>query len=574
MFSAFSFFVFLIAILSMGIFLLLIWGRAFVIPRIKLKSETPRIIPEFPPAIQASSNGIAKKLEFFLAIGAIIIYLSVRLIGLECFPIYFFADEAAQTVLAEELVENDFRIGEELFPTYFYNVDKYSLSVSVYLQVLPYLLWGKSIAVTRGVSVLVSLLGAITVGLILKQIFRTQYWWLGILTLSVTPAWFLHSRTAFETVMATAFYAVFLYAYLLYLYRSPKFLYLMVFAGALTFYTYNPTRMVILVSGGLLLFSDFRYHWQNRKVVLLSMLFLGIFAVPYFRFQYYHPFVEWDHLFLLNSYWTHEISFAEKILYFSKEYLKGLSITYWYAPKTQDIPRHVMLGYGHLLWFLLPFMLVGLWQAIRNWQSPAYRVLLIALLSAPVGGALLENNVTRTLSIVVPVSLLTVIGILKAVDLLRFLRERQTFLAIGLFLVFCLGNVVILYDVLENGPTWFDDYGLHGMQYGGKQVFTKVNDFLNESPGVRAGVSYQLSYQWLNGPEMVKKFFIDEPERFFWAVWEIIEEQNITFDVGTLFVVSPDEWKNVLGANTHEFVVLEIIPYPDKSPGFYFVIKK
>src|SRR3989337_1972766 len=37
------------------------------------------------------------------------VYLATRLIGLEDFPIYFFTDEAVQTLLASDYVQNGFR---------------------------------------------------------------------------------------------------------------------------------------------------------------------------------------------------------------------------------------------------------------------------------------------------------------------------------------------------------------------------------------------------------------------------------------------------------------------------------
>jgi len=93
---------------------------------------------------------------------AISIYLLTRLVGLSAFPIYFFSDEANQTILAQDLVRDNFKsTNGEFLPTYFYNVDKYSLSASVYLQVLPYLVIGKSVFVTRATSVLVTLLAAV-----------------------------------------------------------------------------------------------------------------------------------------------------------------------------------------------------------------------------------------------------------------------------------------------------------------------------------------------------------------------------------------------------------------------------
>ena len=129
---------------------------------------------------------------------AIIIYLATRLIGLVDFPIYFFTDEAVQTVLAADLVRDHFHNYDKVFlPTYFKNGSNYNLSLSVYLQVLPYLLFQKSVFVTRLTSVLVTLLAAYAVGLVMRDFFNARFWWAGTLILSVTPAWFLHSRTAF-----------------------------------------------------------------------------------------------------------------------------------------------------------------------------------------------------------------------------------------------------------------------------------------------------------------------------------------------------------------------------------------
>ncbi len=104
------------------------------------------------------------------------IYLVTRLVGLTHFPIYFFTDEAAQTVLAGDLVRDHFKnYAGDFLPTYFENGGYYRLGVSVYVQVLPYILFGKSIAVTRGASVFITLLGVVAFGLILRNHFRLRY---------------------------------------------------------------------------------------------------------------------------------------------------------------------------------------------------------------------------------------------------------------------------------------------------------------------------------------------------------------------------------------------------------------
>ncbi len=298
---------------------------------------------------------------------ALVIYLLTRLIGLDRFPIYFFTDEVIQTVLAADLVRDNFVDHDKVFlPTYFRNVYQYNLSTSVYLQVLPYLLFGKSIFATRAASALVSLLAPIAVALALRDIFKLRYWWSGALIVAIAPAWFLHSRTAFETVLATSFYAVFLYLYLLYRYRSPRYLYPALVMAALTFYSYSPAQLYIGVTGGLLLLSDARYHWENRRVGLRGVGLLVLLAIPYLRFRFQFGQALSEHLNQLGSYWVAEIPLSEKISRYVREYLYGLSPGYWFVPNDTDLTRHIMKGYGHLLRPTLLFLVIGLMLAVRQ----------------------------------------------------------------------------------------------------------------------------------------------------------------------------------------------------------------
>jgi 4-amino-4-deoxy-L-arabinose transferase-like glycosyltransferase len=270
---------------------------------------------------------------------ALIVYFLTRLIGLAQFPIYFFTDEAIQTMAAADLIRDGFRDEEKtLFPTYFKNGPFYNLSASVYLQALPYVLFGKSVFVTRTVSVLVGLLAAISIGLILRDIYKVPYWWAGVSLLTIAPAWFLHSRTAFETVIFVSFYALFLYLYLLYRYRSPRYLNWAVLAAALAFYSYSPGQLVMGVTALLLLISDGRYHWENRKTLLRGLGVALLLALPYIRFRWQHQGAPLDHLRLLGSYWVQPIPLREKISHYWSEYFYGLGPSYWFIPNERDLP--------------------------------------------------------------------------------------------------------------------------------------------------------------------------------------------------------------------------------------------
>ncbi len=500
---------------------------------------------------------------------SLLLYLFVRLIGLTNFPIYFFTDEAVQTVLAADLLRDNLKGADQVFlPTYFENGGQYNLSLSVYLQVIPYLLFGKSVFVTRATSVLVTLGAAACLGLILREFFQVTYWWSGVLLLSMAPAWFLHSRTAFESVLFTSLYCGFLYAYLLYRNRSPRYLYLSLVVAALAFYAYSPGQMVMLVTGVLLFLTDLRYHWENRAVALRGLGLLILLALPYLRFRWIHPEAPLEHLQRIGSYWVTSLPLNEKLARFKSEYLYGLSPGYWYIPNGRDFIRHLMKGYGHLLKATLPFAVIGLALALRRIRNPAHRVTLIALLAAPTGGALAEIGITRVLVFVIPATLLTALGVNWVLGWLERRHIPQRLLAFGVFLAFATVNVYMLRDALINAPTWYQDYGLGGVQYGARQLFAAVQEHLERNPGTKMIVSPS----WANGTDVLARFFLSDPLPIQLGSIEGYLFQHLPIDENTLFVMTPEEYQTATTSGKFTDIRVEqTLPYPDGRAGFYFV---
>ena len=220
-----------------------------------------------------------EEISFLIAIG---VYLGVRLVGLSAYPISFLGDEAVQVVDAARLVENGFRDEYgDLLPTYLRNGPYLNLGVSVYLQIVPYWLFGFSEVVARGITVIVTLSGAVALSLLLRDVFRVRLWWTGVLLLSLAPAWFLHSRTALEAPIGCSFYAWFIALYLRFrVTGTPWALYGAVAFGGLTFYSYAPLKAVVIVTTLLLLCSDARWLIARRQVVGRAAVLVTVMALP------------------------------------------------------------------------------------------------------------------------------------------------------------------------------------------------------------------------------------------------------------------------------------------------------
>ncbi len=500
---------------------------------------------------------------------ALLVYLLTRLIRITDFPIYFFTDEAIQTLLASDFVRDGFKGYDGVFlPTYFSNYGKYSLGTTVYLQIVPYLLFGRSIWVTRTTAALATLLAAGSLYLILRKVFHSKAPWLGILVLAATPTWFLHSRTAFEACLASSFYVAFLYFYMRYRDDSPRHLYPAALMAALAFYSYNPTRIVVAVTAILLLFNDLRYHWQQRKTVLITLGVTVVCALPYLRFTLVHQGENLKHLQLIGSYWFQPISLGEKLSRFAGEYFKGINPVYWYFPSDKDLNRHVMKGYGHLLWASLPLMLTGFGIAIKNIKSSAHRVLLIAVLAAPSGAALVGLGITRSMTIVIPHVLFCAMALSAGLDWLAARKLPRLALNLSIFALLSVFNFWMLNDALVNGPLWYEDYSLTGMQYGARQLFSAVQETLNDNPGIEISVSPS----WANASDIIARFILGDPLPITMeSIYGYINEPK---DLSSehLFVMIPGEYKDTLESRKFtDIQVLRTLPYPNGKPGFYFV---
>jgi len=227
-----------------------------------------------------------------------------------------------------------------------------------------------------------------------------------------------------------------------------------------------------------------------------------------------------------------------------------------------------MKGYGNLLLASLPFLLLGLILVIKEFRSAAYRAVLIAFLAAPSGAALIEIGITRVLVMVIPVVLLTTFGLDRILSWMEWRRFSLTALSVGVFSILAIFNFYMLGDSLINGPTWYDDYGMGGMQYGARQIFNVVQNYLSNHPNEQI----LFSPNWANGTDVVARFLLPEdlPVRIESIDGYLID--HLPLDDQMVFVMTPKEYQTAVSCGKFTNVhVAKTVPYPNGETGFYFV---
>jgi hypothetical protein len=190
------------------------------------------------------------------------------------------------------------------------------------------------------------------------------------------------------------------------------------------------------------------------------------------------------------------------------------------------------------------------------------------LLVAPVGAALVQIGITRTLVFIIPATILITLGINQILVWLGKYRFPHKAMAIGLFAIMTAFNIIMLRDVLTNAPTWYKDYGLGGLQYGAQELFPKIQDHLEVDPEL----DIILSPTWANGTDIVARFFLSDPLPIQIGSIDGHLFQQLPLDDNMLFVMTSEEFQKAQESDKFtDIQVTDTLAYPDGDPGFYFV---
>jgi hypothetical protein len=506
-----------------------------------------------------------------LFVGALMVYAITRLTLLDRLPISFIGDEAIHGALGRRLFDAGLRSSDgSLLPVYFMNGPYWNLSLSVYLHGLTASVFGASVDVARATNALVTVTGAAAVGLLARTALGIRRGWIAILAFTVAPGWMLLSRTALEATLAVSLYAWALLAYAHYRCGSRATLPAAIAFGAAAAYAYAPAQAVVALTAIVLAVTDRRHHARNLPTVRWSLALALLLALPAARFRLSHPDAAGDQLRTLGSYMTSSMSLPHKLVRLVERWGECLSPHYWYSGDG-DLARHRWGARGHLPFVLAPLLALGLGVAARRARhDPGVRIVLIALLAAPAGAALIDSTSIMRLSIAfVPAALLTALGVDWALERIRPQRVRAA-TAATLFALGVLGAAGLLREGLRDAPGWSTDYGLYGMQWGARELFDGViPGLLKREPG-----KIVVTPTWGNNTEQFAPFFLgdrvtlDRIELHDERYWTL---QGHPIRPGQVAILTASERANLDASAIATVTELGAVRYPDGSPGFEVV---
>jgi 4-amino-4-deoxy-L-arabinose transferase-like glycosyltransferase len=492
---------------------------------------------------------MSNRLQYFLLIIVLSVGIFLRFFRLDSIPAGFFCDEASIGYNAYSILTTGKDEYGVSFPIFFQSFGDYRPPLAIY-SAIPFVgIFGLNEMATRLPSMFYGLLTIVTMYFIGSKIGRNRS--LGLLTafIAATMPWLIHySRTGFEFTIYVSFFTITLFLLLKAMtnrcYLVPAFI-----ASALTFYTYQPAKLMIPLLLFGYLFIQRRSFLIHKKNVLIGIISFIILSMPLIL-----NFLSGQGLsrFRMVSIFSAKLSIFQSILRILHNYFIQLSPLYFISGEPTFITRHFVGGLTPLLNITLPFLIIGIIYTFATMKARKTSQLLIFwLFIYPLAGAITTSPPFTSRSIIgAPLfAIFIAIGIIETT---KFLPYKKLVSATILLL--------IIINIFSFSNFYFRKYPLYSSDYWGWQY------------GARDIVKYFATNEQKYGQLIMAPEF-NAPEIFF----KFYSPNNcLTCNVGTpdtnynpslkqLFAVTPYYLNNHPGL---EFNTLKTIYYPNESIAF------
>jgi len=510
-----------------------------------------------------------------LAVVSTIVYLIVRLVAVEDFPIYFFCDEAYIGNQIEALLKNNFHDSSgRLLPLYYEKAPgRWVPQISLYLYLPFVLIGGITITSLRWATAFISLTGIFSLFFISRDHLRLKQSWVVIPVIGLMPVWILHSRTAFETALIIPFLSLFLLFVARWFSRHRDALVGLPLSAALLFYSHFSGSIALVATSVVIVLCNPKRIISQWRWVLVSGFVFAFLMIPFLLFSGQSPGAMKEQLTLIQSLWYQgDVTLSDKFILALKNYWSSFSPEYWFFPeggKRYDATRHLWGGRGYFSWWIAPFLIHGFVISAYRIRDYSYRLIIILCFTASATSLLVPIMIMRVFALIVPVSLLVTVSLDSIVNLVQ--RRLKVGLPVTVLVAVILNGyqLFLLREALIGAPTWFRDYGLYGIAWGAKELHHELVPKL-----ARNYPNHQilLTSSWANGSDSFPPFFIKDDEvlrRFRIMTVGDYTDHLVELSDQTIAIVTADEWREI--RSNPKLTVSEPIttlPYPDGSPGF------
>lgn len=386
-----------------------------------------------------------------LAISLIcLLFLVTRFYRIDSIPSSVYWDEASIGYNAYSVLTTGKDEWGETLPLHFRAFGEFKLPVYVYSVVISEFVFGVKVFAVRFPSVVFGLLSIIGLYFLTLELTKKKsIALLGSFVFSITPWFFIFSRTGYEAVAGLAFFIWAVY-FLFVSISEKKYLLLSTLLFIISAYSYNSFRILTPIVLGLgLLYNLYK---KQFVIVLLSGLMLIASALPLYK------------LYSQDS-GLSRLQAVGDIKNIAMNYAKNFSPSYLFISGDAN-PRSQVPNRSQLYIIDSIFLVLGIIYIVKS-KNPKLHLFLGLLLLAPIPAAITKENPHALRSILMSpiLSIISSLGIFYFVKVNKYL----VYVVVGAYLLFFANYY---YGFIKN----YNQLSKSAWQYEYKEIFTKQKE--------------------------------------------------------------------------------------------------
>lgn len=390
----------------------------------------------------------------------VLLFLFTRFYKINEIPLSVYWDEASIGYNAYSILQTGRDEWGNLLPIHFRAFGEFKLPIYIY-SVVPFIkIFGLNEFSVRLPAVLFSLGVAILTFFLAKKITgsNTMGLWGGFF-ITVSPWFFIFSRTGYEATAGLMFY---LLAILLFLQIKKRGIFILfsIASFIISAYSYNSFRIVSPLTILVLLFyvkMDLKEIVSKYKLyILISGIILILSAIPIVRLYVYDAGI--SRLQVVGGVSDFTIV---------KNYFAHFNPDFLFIQGDSNL-RHQQVGFGQLYLPELALLLAGIAYILRSKSKYSFFSIVLILLGAIPAAITKESpHSLRSLSMVPFIHIISAIGVVNLEQILR----KKPVLNVAIILIFLSSFLYYFINFLTVYPIQSAD----SWQYGYKKIFTDPN---------------------------------------------------------------------------------------------------